>query len=282
MSKGNDKAQELFDQLEEGVLRVYTSEGYLSYLSCMAKFHDYSVRNCILIFLQMPTATFCAGYNTWKSKFNRQVLAGSKSIKIIGGRKAIARIEEEDEKTGAMKKVKHEYMKYFPVSIFDVSQTEGDELVSSPCKNSEGDVEGCLEISSKLVEGSPVPVSFEGIEDPELHGFFNREEKRIVVRNDMSQSQTIKTLVHEIAHSKLHAKTDGKQRGHREVEAESVAYIVCARLGIDTASYSFPYIATWAKDKEASEQLESQAIILKAANEIIETLGKEAERVRAA
>lgn len=270
-SKQDEKVAELFASLEKGVQDVYASGKYRKYLDTMAKFHDYSARNCLLIFMQRPEASLVAGFNTWKSDFNRHVKKGEKALTIIGGRQQKITVEEADEKTSEKEKKEIKFTKFFPCSVFDVSQTEGDELPSVADKLT-GSVEGFKNLWETLIAISPVPVEFG--ECGGANGFYRRGEAPFIrVQEGMSEQQTIKTLLHEIAHATLHAGDDAPGQRAREVEAESVAYVVSGHLGIDTSAYSFGYVAGWASGKETKELQESADCIREAAHKLIDDLG---------
>lgn len=271
-SNQEEKVAELFASLEEGVQDVYTSGRYRSYLDAMAKFHDYSARNCLLILLQRPEASLVAGFNTWRNEFGRHVKKGEKALTIIGGRQQKIIVEEVDEKTDEREKKEIKFMKFFPCSVFDVTQTEGEEMPSIADKLT-GSVDGYENLWDTLVSLSPVPVEIG--ECGGANGFYRRgEDPFIRIQSGMSEQQAVKTLLHEIAHATVHAGDDAPAQRAREVEAESVAYIVSAHLGIDASAYSFGYVAGWASGKEAAELQESADRIREAAHELIEALGR--------
>lgn len=271
-SKQDEKAADLFASLEKGVQEVYTSDKYRKYLDTMVKFHDYSARNCLLILMQRPEASLVAGFNTWRNEFNRHVKKGEKAIIVIGGRQQKVTVEEADEKTNEKEKKEITFAKFFPCSVFDVSQTEGDDLPSIADKLT-GSVGGFQNLWEALVALSPVPV--EVGECGGANGFYRRGEAPFIrVQEGMSEQQAVKTLLHEIAHATLHAGDDATGQRAREVEAESVAYVVSGHLGIDTSAYSFGYVAGWASGKEAKELQESADRIREAAHELIKALGQ--------
>lgn len=261
---GNDdarakKMQELFSRIEAGVSGVFTSDNYHSYLRTMAKFHRYSARNCLLIHLQRPEATMVAGFDAWKKKFHRHVLAGEKGITIIGYalksstlRKPL-RDEKGDPVIGddgkpAIEYVKHSYPVYFPVYVYDVSQTEGEPLPQL-VHDLEGDVASYQDFLASCRKLSPYPIEFENIASPNVRGYCSFEEQRIVVRSGLSQVQTAKTVLHEITHAILHNEGDSKTRAEKELEAESAAFVICSHYGIDTSEYTFPYLASWCRQE---------------------------------
>ena len=265
--------KEITEQLEQGVKQVYESERYKAYLDFMSKFYDYSVNNIILIMMQNPNASLVAGYQSWKTKFNRQVKKGEKGITILAPcPKKFTKIIENEDGTKEEKEVK--YMTFRACTVFDISQTEGEE-VPSFVDSLTGNVENFEELLQKLTKISPVPVDFEYIKGS-ANGYFHPVEKRIAIKNDMSEQQIIKTLIHEISHAKLHDHEDGVEkdadRRTKEVQAESIAYTVCKMIGLETSDYSFGYVAGWSKDKEAKELTASMEIIRNTAKEIYEEL----------
>ncbi len=256
----------LTDMLEQGVQEIYTSGRYGAYLSMMAKFHQYSFGNIMLIFLQCPHATQVAGYTKWKKDFGRNVKRGEKGIQILAPCPYRKLIESEriDPDTGltvcgadgtVLKETQLVTRAWFkPATVFDVSQTEGRELPTLGVSELSGQVEQYQERLERLYSYAPVPVVYEDVQGA-AKGYFSAKERRIVLRPGMSQTQTIKTLVHEISHAKLHdpetvPQEEQKSRAEREVEAESVAYVVCRYLGIDTSEYSFGYVAGWSQEKK--------------------------------
>ena len=263
--------KKITEELEEGVKAIFASDRYREYLDCMGKFYNYSFNNTVLIFSQMPTASLVAGYNAWQNKFHRQVRKGERAIKILAPcpHKQIKSVERED---GSREEKEIRWTSYRAVNVFDVSQTEGAELPSIVSKLS-GGVDTFPDTFNRLCGVSPVPVAYENIDH--ANGYFSTTENRIAIKAGMSEQQTLKTLVHEIAHAMLHGE-DGEQkeagRRTREVQAESVAYIVCSALGLDTADYSFGYIAGWSDGQEIKELSGSMDVIRKTAKTILEKL----------
>lgn len=275
----DERVAELTDQLENGVKELYASGRYEEYLRMMSKFHQYSIGNVMLIYLQCPHATQVAGYRRWKDDFGRQVKRGEKGIKILAPcpYKRIVEPEQTDEDDGQQgDTLTIKYMRFKVATVFDVSQTEGRELPALGVDELTGDVPGYAEFYDRLAKYSPVPIEVEPIPG-EAKGYFSAQEQRIVLRPGMSQVQTLKTLVHEIAHSKLHdpeqvKPEEQKGRGQKEVEAESVAFVVCQHFGINTSDYSFGYVAGWSKGKELAELKASLDTIRTTAAEIINTI----------
>lgn len=264
--------KEITEKLENGVKGLFESERYAEYLSFMGRFHNYSAANCVLIWIQKPTASLVAGYKSWQAK-GRQVRKGEKGIQILAPsfHKVVKEITNPD---GEKEEKEIEYKTFHTISVFDVSQTEGEEIPSIVDELT-GKVNDFGKLLEKLHSVSPVPVTFEEIKGGS-RGYFNFVDKRIAVQSGMSEQQTVKTLIHEIAHSILHNKETGEEkdadRNTKEVQAESVAYCVCDYLGLDTSEYSFGYIAGWSSGKEAKELIESIEVIRKTAVEIIEGL----------
>lgn len=281
-----EKIRAITDKLEQGVQDLFNSESYKAYLSTMAKFHNYSLNNTILIAMQKPDATLVAGYQAWQKNHDRHVKKGEKGIQIIAPSPYKVKQERDalDPKTGKpkldaqgnpMKEVVEIERPAFRVAtVFDVSQTEGKELPSIGVSELGGSVEGYDKLFEALKESCPVPIGFENIPSG-AKGYFHTVEKRIALQEGMSQVQTVKTLIHEMAHQKLHSHEKEKPAEERissrskEVEAESVAYTVCQHFGIDTSDYSFGYIAGWSSGKETTELKESLGKIRNAASEMI-------------
>ena len=283
------KVQEITDKLEEGLKELFEGEKYKTYLSTMSKFHNYSFNNTLLIAMQKPEATLVAGYKAWQKNFERHVNKGEKAIRILAP--APYKIKEERDKldpvTGEMmfdengmpqkEQVEVTIPAFRAVSVFDVSQTDGKPIPELEAQELLSTVEGYEDFVQALMNVAPVPIGFEDIPG-DSKGYFHTEEKRIAVQENMSESQTLKTMVHEVAHSMLHNKeinrddlmeAPAKDRNTKEVEAESVAYTVCQHFGIDTSDYSFGYIAGWSSGKDMKELKSSLDIIRKTASELI-------------
>ena len=288
-NRNAQQVREITDKLEQGIKELFESERFKEYLRTMSKFYNYSFNNTLLIAMQKPEATYVAGYTSWQRNFDRQVLKGEKGIKILAP--APYKAQEEREKIdpltqkpviGTDGKAVTETVEvlrpaFKVVSVFDVSQTDGKELPDIIVDELKGSVENYEAFFDALKQVSPVPISFEDIPGG-AKGFFSPVESRIAIQEGMSEIQTVKTAIHEIAHAKLHAvkpdeKTapeDRKDRHTKEVEAESVAYTVCQRYGIETSDYSFGYIAGWSSGKETKELKSSLDTIRKTAAEMIE------------
>ena len=282
------KVKEITDQLEQGIQDLFESEKYMSWLRTMSKFHDYSLNNTLLIAFQRPDATLVAGYTAWQKQFGRQVQKGEKAIKILAPAPYKEKVEIEkidpitrtpilDADGKPVREVQEVTRPAFKVvSVFDVSQTEGREIPSLGVDELSGDVREYEMFFEALKRSCSVPMEFENIEGS-AKGYYHQMEQRIAIREGMSQVQTIKTAIHEMAHQRLHAvdpldeKSEiiNQTRSSKEVEAESVAYTVCQHYGIETSDYSFAYVAGWSHGKETPELKASLNTIRKTANEMI-------------
>ena len=290
--KPTEKLKEITDRLEQGITELFDSERYREYLRVMSKFHNYSFNNTLLIAMQKPDASLVAGFSAWKNNFGRNVIKGQKGIKIIAPspykvKQEMKKIDPHTQqpiigKDGKPVTEEKEITipAYKVVSVFDVSQTEGKELPDIAVDELTGDVERYRDFFAALEKTSPVPIGFEQIPGSS-HGYYHLEDKRIAIQEGMSELQTLKTAIHEIAHAKLHdidlnAPENEQQprvdRRTREVEAESVAYTVCQHYGLDTSDYSFGYVAGWSSGRELSELKSSLETIRSAAAEIINSI----------
>ena len=346
-SKSAQQVREITDKLEQGIKELFESERFKEYLRTMSKFYHYSFSNTLLIAMQKPEATYVAGYTSWQRNFDRQVMKGEKGIKILAPAPYKAKEEREKIDPSTQKPVLDadgkpvtetvEVMRpaFKVVSVFDISQTDGKELPDIIVDELSGSVENYAAFFEALKQESPVPITFEDIPGG-AKGYFSPIENRIAIQEGMSEIQTIKTAIHEIAHAKLHsidrpepeptwkivmisdggtkrdflsgfaseaeanaaAEHEGwrfvdenrfewrleveedtsaaqdmrKDRHTKEVEAESVAYTVCQRYGIETSDYSFGYIAGWSSDKETKELKGSLETIRKTAAELIDSI----------
>ena len=289
--KPAEKLKEITDRLEQGIAELFDSERYREYLKVMSKFHNYSFNNTLLIAMHKPDASLVAGFSAWKNNFGRNVMKGQKGIKIIAPSPFKIRQEGENIDPHTQKPIigkdgkpvtEEKEVKipaYKVVSVFDVSQTEGKELPDIAVDELTGDVDRYKDFFAALEKTSPVPIAFENIGGGS-HGYYHLEDKRIAINEGMSELQTLKTAIHEIAHAKLHdidlnAPKDEQprvDRRTREVEAESVAYTVCQHYGLDTSDYSFGYVAGWSSGRELSELKSSLETIRSAAAEIINSI----------
>ena len=284
-----DRMKEITDRLETGIQELFESERYKAYLTSMAKFHSYSFNNTLLIAMQ--GGQLVAGYNKWRDDFHRNVKRGEKGIKILAPapykvKKEVPKRDEQGqpmmEKDGKpLTEVQEKQIPAFKiVSVFDVSQTEGEPLPSIGVDELAGNVEQYEDFFKALEQTSPVPMAFEDIPGGS-HGYYHLTEKRIAIQEGMSELQTLKTAIHEIAHSKLHAidpeapaieQADRPDSRTREVQAESVAYAVCQHYGLDTSDYSFGYVAGWSSGKDLKELKASLETIRATAHELITTI----------
>ncbi|MCD8148748.1 MAG: DUF3849 domain-containing protein [Clostridiales bacterium] len=295
--KREEQLKEITERLEQGVQELFTSERYAEYLRTMSQFHTYSFNNTLLIAMQKPDATLVAGYQAWQKKFHRQVKRGEKGIQIISPA-PIRRKEERDkvdEQTGQVilkpdgepekEEVVHVIPQFKVATVFDVSQTVGEPLPELGVEELTASVENYDAFLAALTQVSPVPIRFAEIEG-EAKGFYSNENKEIVIQSGMSESQTLKTAIHEIAHARLHdrevMKEQGIEKDHmtREVEAESVAYTVCQQFGIDTSDYSFAYVASWSSSMEMKELRASMDTIRHTAAEFIDELTEQIQLQR--
>ena len=284
-----ERMKEITDRLETGIQELFESERYKAYLTTMSKFHSYSFNNTLLIAMQ--GGQLVAGYNKWRDDFHRNVKKGEKAIKILApapfkAKKEVQKLDAQGRpvmgKDGKpVTEVQEIQVPAFKiVSVFDVSQTEGEPLPSIGVEELTGSVERYGEFFKALEQTSPVPIGFEDIPGGS-HGYYHLTEKRIAIQEGMSELQTLKTAIHEIAHSKLHAidpeapaieQVDRPDSRTREVQAESVAYAVCQHYGLDTSDYSFGYVAGWSSGKDLKELKASLETIRATAHELITTI----------
>lgn len=265
MAQKQKNVNEAMKMLEEGIKNVVSGENFLRFLRISSQLYHYSVNNLILIAMQKPDASMVAGFQKWKS-FGRHVKAGEKGIHILAP--YTYSVTEKDETTGDEEEVKR--IGFSTTTVFDVSQTEG-KPIPQICRELQGTVEEFKTILEAITEVAPVPVTYENITNGSL-GYFSRIGK-IVVKTGMSEKQTVKTLCHEVAHSILHADGDGalKSREVKEVEAESVAYVVCDHFGIQCGEYSFEYLGSWGS-RDMKELQASFTVIHDVASDLIDNI----------
>lgn len=266
-----DKTAELLKMADDGIKTFYKSDTFKDYLNVLGKFHQYSSRNVMLIMKQKPHASMVAGFKSWQKNFNRNVQKGEKGISIIAGRPFEKKIE--DKKTGEIQKVSG--VSFFPTSVFDVTQTKGDPMPKLATEL-QSDNKNFEQIVDALKQTTTAKVVFkdELISHPNANGLYKEFSNEIHVKNTLSQDQQIKTLVHEIAHSHLHKFDDGISSATKEIQAESVAYCICNKLGIDSSSYSFPYLATWIKGTESKDLMSQLETVRKEVNVLSTSLDK--------
>ena len=287
--KPAEKVKEITARLEQGVQAIFDSDRYKEFLTAMSKFHDYSLNNTILIAMQ--GGNLVMGFRQWEKEFDRHVKKGEKGIKIFAPapykvKKLVDKIDPEtrkpmlDREGKVVKEEKEITVPAFKViTVFDISQTEGKEFPDLSVKPLLADVEQYEDFFAALEKASPVPIAFEQITNG-ANGYFSLTDKRIAIKEGVSELQAVKTAIHEIAHAKLHdidlnAPKDEQprvDRRTREVEAESVAYTVCQHYGLDTSDYSFGYVAGWSSGRELSELKSSLETIRSAAAEIINSI----------
>ena len=282
----------IMQSLESGVEELFTSNRYQEFLKTMAKFHNYSFNNTMLIAMQRPGATLVTSYKNWQS-MGRQVMKGEKGITIIAPApyKKMKEKEVLDENQrpimGTDGKPKTEQVEvtvphFKAVTVFDIAQTSGEPIQTLAPELLTAAVQDFDSFMQAIQKISPVPIRFDEI-DGNANGYYHNADKEIVIKKGLSESQTLKTAIHETAHAKLHDKEImeslgvEKDRLTKEVEAESVAYCVCSSFGLDTSDYSFPYIAGWSSSREMKEMKASMDVIRKTAGEMIDQLTEELE-----
>lgn len=279
------QTQQIVEQLEKGVSEVFESDQYKQYLSVMSKFHSYSYNNILLIAMQCPSATMVAGYESWQRLFKRHVSKGEKAIKILAPcpyKKIILQDVTDPVTHQPIKDAHGEVIKekvqitipaFRPVSVFDVSQTEGEPLPEmATVQELIGEVDGFDAIQEIVESMAPCALYHRDIEGS-AKGYYSPVDNQIVIKTGLSQQQEIKTMIHEIAHSLLHNSEKMKNRkisrNDMEVQAESVAFTVCSAIGIDTSDYSFGYIAGWSQGKEIKELKNALDLICDTASSMI-------------
>ena len=292
-----ERIKEITNKLETGLKNLFDSENYRTYLNTMSKFHNYSFNNTLLIAMQKPDASLVAGFHKWKNELGRTVKNGEKAIKILAPapykkKVMVTRIDPNThqpvfDKDGApVKEEKEITVPAFKIaSVFDVSQTEGREIPTIGVHELTGSVEQYPVFFDAIKKTSPVPVEFENIRSG-ARGYYHQVEKRIAIQFGMSEMQNLKTLIHEIAHARLHAidkdspPESPPDRYTKEVQAESVAYTVCQHYGLDTSDYSFGYIAGWSEGKDLPELKASLETIRTASHELITNIDRELETIQ--
>lgn len=286
-----DRLKEITDQLEKGLQDLFSSEKYADYLKTMSKFYGYSASNTLLIYMQRPDASRVAGYGDWQKNFHRHVKRGEHGIKILAPCPYKQQVEREQTgPDGKNVTVTEEVTRaaFKPVTVFDVSQTEGEPLPTLGVNELTGDVEHYPDFFEALKQVAPFPVGFEAITSG-AKGYCNYEEQRIAINEGMAEIQNVKTAIHEITHATLHnyyaekekevPPEQRKDQRTREVEAESVAYTVCQHYGIDTSDYSFGYIAGWSSDKQTKELKASLGTIRNTAAGLITSIDEKYQEI---
>ena len=285
-----EQLKEITDRLEAGVKEYMTNDvQFKKVLEAMSKFHHYSANNVLLIAMQMPEATRVASYTTWKTKFNRQVMRGQKGLSIIAPAPVKERREREvvDSRTGSpvlgadgkrkTEEVEVTIPRFKVEKVFDLSQTTGEPLPELDVPELTGDAKHFRMFQDALTEVSPVPIRFADI-DSGAKGYYHTVDKEIVIQKGMSESQTLKTLVHEVSHARLHDRAAMKAEGvaksarQKELEAESIAYTVMFHYHMDTSGYSIPYLASWSGSQDTKQLKACMDTIRRTAGEIIEEM----------
>ena len=297
-----ERLKEITAGIEKGIKDLFASDQYAAYLKTMSKFHNYSLNNIMLIYMQKPDASLVAGFNRWRDQFQRHVLKGEKGIKIIAPSPYKKKLEREkrDPKTNLVMRdennnpIKEEYEITIPMfrvtSVFDVSQTDGKPLPTISHELT-ASVEHFDALYEAVLRSSPVPIEMEAMADGQADGYFDLSKQRIAIREGMSESQTILAAIHEITHATLHnydmkaaqehpdPEKPPKDRRTMEVEAESVSYSVCAYYGIETGKNSFGYIGNWSKNKELPELKASLETISNTASAIITNIDRNLQEI---
>lgn len=280
---------EIIKRIDEGVKAVFQSDKYKEYLKFASKFTDYSARNTLLINLQRPDATLVAAYGKWK-QLGRQVERGQTGIEILAPvayktnqvleteRPAVDEFGNQlynPDGTEKMETVEKPMtgLAFKKVYVFDVSQTSGKEL-PDPVIELTGDIDSARKeaVFAALKKVTGIDIEFKDIKGG-AKGYYSATNNEIVIKSGMSDAQTLKTAFHEAAHNLLHdpAKdivTNKSPRNEKEVQAESVAFMVAERFGIDTSEYSFPYIASWSDGKQLEHLKSALQEIQEAAKKI--------------
>lgn len=266
----NEHMNELSKMLKDGLTEYANGEKYRELLSVMSRFYNYSANNCLLIALQCPHASYVAGYTSWRNNFHRQVKKGAKAIRIFSPIKYKKKNEEDEEEEVRIG--------FKSAAVFDISATEqieNMEPVQIGIRDLEGNIDNYKQFVSAFEHISPVSVNYK-LFDGSAKGYYDDSNKIIVIQDGMPERQTVKTLIHEISHAKMHTqeqlKDIKKGRDQIELEAESVACIVCEHYGFDSKEYSFPYIIGWGGQQFQAILKESMPLIQKTADEMIKSI----------
>lgn len=273
------KTAKLLENLQAGLHEYIESGKYEELLRIMSRFHDYSFNNCLLIATQCPHASYVAGYHSWRTNFHRQVKRGAKAISIISPMP----YKKKNEDTGE----EEERLGFRAASVFDISDTyqiPDMEAVQIGVQDLDGNVENFKDFIKALEKISPVPVSYELFDDKSSKGYFCEQDNQIVIQDGMTERQTMKTLVHEVSHSLLHTKEqlkDGtRDKRQIEIEAESVAFVVCTHYNVTVEEYSFPYIAGWSRGEGEKRVMQSMKTIQETADKIIKGIDSHFETLK--
>ncbi len=295
--KREEQLKEITERLEQGVKDLFTSEKYTEYLKTMSQFHNYSFNNTLLIAMQKPESTLVAGYGTWSKKFHRQVKRGEKGIKIIAPVpiREKEEVEKFDPETNEpvlrpdgqpeTEEVEHIIPRFRVATVFDISQTYGDPLPELDAPELMGSVENFDIFMEAIRMVSPAPMHYAEIEG-DSKGYYSNVNKEIVIREGMSEKQTMKTAVHEVTHAMCHDRDLMEELGEKknkmtiETEAESVAFTVCSFFNLDVSDYSFPYLAGWASSMEMKELRSSMDFIRKTAGSFIDSMVENIQKLQ--
>lgn len=290
----SQQIKDITDRLQQGIEDLFNSDNYKNYLKTMSRFTSYSLNNTLLIAMQKPDATAVAGYGTWK-QLNRHVVLGAKAIKILAPcpykKKVEAEIADADGniiigKDGKpiTEQTEKVLMGFKIANVFDYSQTEGEPLPELAHKLV-GTVEGYTDFIQALKQFSPVPIEFKTVEGS-ANGYYHLIDKNIIIDVGMSEMMNCKTAIHEITHALLHDQDSGLEKDAlpdkqtKEVQAESVAFTVCQYYGLDTADYSFGYIAGWSSGRDTKELKASLEVIRQTAQTIISGIDQKLDAIK--
>ena len=290
----NKDTKALAEHLKEGMKNYLDSEQFKSFLDTMSKFHNYSLNNIHLLKMQNPNVSQVASFNKWKTDFDRTVKKGSKALKIWVPYQVKTKISANQNELSfspsenEMEEKEVTVTRFKLGNVFDVSQTEGKELPKA-INELTGDVKDYEDLyrAAKAVSmDNQVPISFEEIKRESTNGYYSPDENRIVISKGLKgQEQILKTIFHEMAHADLHRGSNAQygddQYRKQELQAESVAYVVANHFGFDTSSYSFGYLAIWAKDKNGFEDMVEQLqVVQKEAKSLIDRMDAKLELVK--
>ena len=290
----NKDIKALAEHLKEGMKNYLDSEQFKSFLDTMSKFHNYSLNNIHLLKMQNPNVSRVASFNKWKADFDRTVKKGSKALKIwvpYQVKTSIPVHQKELDFTPAENEMEQKEIivtRFKLGNVFDVSQTEGKELPKA-INELTGDVkdyEDLYRAAKAVSTDNQVPISFEETKRESTNGYYSPDENRIVISKELKgQEQILKTIFHEMAHADLHRGSNAQygddQYRKQELQAESVAYVVANHFGFDTSSYSFGYLAIWAKDKNGFEDMVEQLqVVQKEAKSLIDRMDAKLELVK--
>ena len=290
----NKDTKALAEHLKEGMKNYLDSEQFKSFLDTMSKFHNYSLNNIHFLKMQNPNVSQVASFNKWKTDFERTVKKGSKALKIWVPYQVKTKISANQNELSfspsenGMEEKEVTVTRFKLGNVFDVSQTEGKELPKAinELTGSVKDYEDLYRAAKAVSMDNQVPISFEDIKRESANGYYSPDENRIVISKGLKgQEHILKTIFHEMAHSDLHRGTNAQygddQYRKQELQAESVAYVVANHFGFDTSSYSFGYLAIWAKDKNGFEDMVEQLqVVQKEAKSLIDRMDAKLELVK--